>query len=59
MDYRELLKKYIHYVNGAEGTTYLTDDRRYTLPKGFITDEEFAELKKLRDECEREDSTIL
>lgn len=46
MDYRELLRKFINHVGDCEGVTFLRNVDR----TDWFTDEEWAELQKLRDE---------
>jgi hypothetical protein len=50
MDFRELLKKYIAYVNNVEGADYITvSDRRYASDIRF-SDEEWTELETIAQE---------
>lgn len=49
-DLRELLKKYMQYVEDCEGANFVTDlDRRYTSEVKF-TDEEWSLLKTISAE---------
>jgi hypothetical protein len=49
IDYRELLRKYISYVEGEEGSDFI-DDIRTTDGRSMFTPEEWAELKKLSED---------
>jgi hypothetical protein len=49
VDYRELLKKYLEFILGWEGTYFLGMGR--TLYKDF-SDEEFDEINRLADELD-------
>jgi hypothetical protein len=55
IDHRELLKKYIDHVGNCEGTDFLNIGYRGGNPE--FTDEEWAELVRLRDEIEPGDTS--
>jgi hypothetical protein len=49
VDYRSLLRRYIHHVGACEGVTYL--DRGHRAEDGSVfSDEEWAELQALDEE---------
>jgi hypothetical protein len=51
MDYKELLRKYINYVEDCEGVNFITDlPRKPPFVDVVFTDEEWAELEKIKTE---------
>jgi hypothetical protein len=49
MDYEELLKKYMEHVGDCEGTTYVDNLNDSWRSDVKFTEEEVAELERIRD----------
>lgn len=53
MNYRKLLKRYIRYIQDAEGSNFIENDRRYVSDVVF-SEEEWNELELIDKEIQSE-----